>query len=201
MKSEEVLKIFEQNEALLKGHFLLSSGLHSSRYLQCALVLQHPAVAEKLCSALAARVLGDEKIGRIDLVMAPALGGVIVAHEVARTIGVRALFSERVDGVMRLRRGFEIRPGEQVLVVEDVVTTGGSTREVMEVVRQAGGVVVGAGSLIDRSGGAVDLGVARHALAVLEVPTYPPDDCPLCREGTPAIKPGSRPGGGAASNV
>ncbi len=192
MKTDEVLKIFEQYDALLKGHFLLSSGLHSSRYLQCALVLQHPSVAEKLCSALAGRVLGDEQIDRVDVVMAPALGGVIVAHEVARTIGVRALFTERHEGAMKLRRGFSLQPGERVLVVEDVVTTGGSTREVMEVVREAGGVVVGAGSLIDRSGGKVDLGVPRHALAVLEVPVYSPDDCPLCREGSPAIKPGSR---------
>lgn len=192
MTTEEVLKIFEQNEALLKGHFLLTSGLHSSRYLQCALVLQHPAVAEKLCAALAAKVLGDDRIARVDVVIAPALGGVIVAYEAARTLGVRALFAERQEGTMRLRRGFQLKPGEQVLVVEDVVTTGGSTREVMEVVRQAGGVVVGAGSLIDRSGGAVDLGVPRHALAVLDVPVYTPEECPLCKDGSPAVKPGSR---------
>lgn len=192
MTTEEVLKIFEQNEALLKGHFLLTSGLHSSRYLQCALVLQHPAVAEKLCAALAAKVLGDDRIARVDVVIAPALGGVIVAYEAARTLGVRALFTERQEGTMKLRRGFHLKPGEQVLVVEDVVTTGGSTREVMEVVRQAGGVVVGAGSLIDRSGGAVDLGVPRHALAVLDVPVYTPEECPLCKDGSPAVKPGSR---------
>jgi orotate phosphoribosyltransferase len=194
MKTEEVLQIFEQNEALLKGHFLLSSGLHSSRYLQCALVLQHPVVAGRLCSALAEKASGDGRLGQVDAVMAPALGGIIVAHEVARALGVRALFTERQDGEMKLRRGFQLRPGERILVVEDVVTTGGSTREVMEVVRKSGGVVVGAGSLIDRSGGAVDLGVPRHALAVLEVPVYQPDDCPLCREGSAAIKPGSRPG-------
>ncbi len=192
MTTEEVLKIFEQNEALLKGHFLLTSGLHSSRYLQCALVLQHPAVAEKLCAALAAKVLGDDRIARVGVVIAPALGGVIVAYEAARTLGVRALFAERQEGTMRLRRGFQLKPGEQALVVEDVVTTGGSTREVMEVVRQAGGVVVGAGSLIDRSGGAVDLGVPRHALAVLDVPVYTPEECPLCKDGSPAVKPGSR---------
>ena len=196
MNTEEVLRIFEQQEALLKGHFLLSSGLHSSRYLQCALVLQHPAVAEKVCSALAARVLGDDRIPRIDVVIAPALGGVLVAYEVARTIGVRALFTERQDGTMSLRRGFRLEPGEHALVVEDVVTTGGSTREVMEVVTKHGGVVVGAGSLIDRSGGTVDLGVPCHALAVLDVPVYQPAECPLCRDGSPAIKPGSRPGSG-----
>jgi len=192
MTNEDVLKIFEENGALLKGHFLLTSGLHSNRYLQCALVLQHPAVAEKLCAKLAAKAEADASIGRIDLVVAPALGGVIVAHEVARALGVRALFTERQEKTMTLRRGFQIKPGERCLVVEDVVTTGGSTREVMEVVAERGGVTAGAGSLIDRSGGAVDLGVPRHALAVLEVPTYKPEECPMCREGSMAIKPGSR---------
>jgi len=192
MTDEDVLKIFEENDALLTGHFLLSSGLHSSRYLQCALVLQHPQVAEKLCAELAAKAKADAAVGEIDLVIAPALGGVIVAHEVARSLGVRALFTERQDGAMKLRRGFQIKPGERAFVVEDVVTTGGSTREVMEVVAQCGGVTVGAGSLIDRSGGAVDLGVPRHALAVLEVPTYKPEECPMCLSGSTAIKPGSR---------
>ncbi len=192
MMTEEVLKLFEENQALLKGHFLLSSGLHSSRYLQCALVLQHPPVAETLCAALAAKAKADADVGKIDLVIAPALGGVIVAHEVARALGVRALFTERQEKVMTLRRGFQIQPGERCFVVEDVVTTGGSTREVMEVVTALGGVTVGAGSLIDRSGGAVDLGVPRHALATLEVPTFKPEDCPMCREGSTAIKPGSR---------
>ncbi len=196
MTDEDALKIFEANDALLTGHFLLSSGLHSSRYLQCALVLQHPAIAEKLCAELGAKAKADAAIGEIDLVVAPALGGVIVAHEVARSLGVRALFTERQDGAMKLRRGFQIKPGERCFVVEDVVTTGGSTREVMEVVAQCGGVTVGAGSLIDRSfkkdGGAVDLGVPRHALAVLEVPTYKPEECPMCQSGSMAIKPGSR---------
>ncbi len=192
MTQEKVLKIFEENGALLKGHFLLSSGLHSPRYLQCALVLQHPATAEKLGAELAAKIKADERVGRIDLVIAPALGGVIVAHEVARALGVRALFTEREDGVMKLRRGFQIDPDERALVVEDVITTGGSTQEVIEVVRQQGGKVVGVGSLIDRSGGRVDLSVPRHALAVLEVPTYRPEDCPLCREGSAPVKPGSR---------
>jgi orotate phosphoribosyltransferase len=192
MRQEGALKIFEESGALLKGHFLLSSGLHSPRYLQCALVLQHPATAEKLGAELAAKIKADERVGRIDLVIAPALGGVIVAHEVARALGVRALFTEREDGVMKLRRGFQIDPDERALVVEDVITTGGSTQEVIEVVRQQGGKVVGVGSLIDRSGGRVDLGVPRHALAVLEVPTYRPEDCPLCREGSAPVKPGSR---------
>jgi orotate phosphoribosyltransferase len=192
MTDEDALKIFEANDALLTGHFLLSSGLHSNRYLQCALVLQHPAIAEKLCAELAAKAKADVTVGEIDLVVAPALGGVIVAHEVARALGVRALFTERQDGAMKLRRGFQIKPGERCFVVEDVVTTGGSTREVMEVVAQCGGVTASAGSLIDRSGGAVDLGVPRHALAVLEVPTYKPEECPMCLSGSTAIKPGSR---------
>lgn len=192
MNSDDVLKIFEDHQALLKGHFLLSSGLHSNRYLQCALVLQQPAVAERLCAALADAARADAAIGAIDLVIAPALGGVIVAHEVARALGVRALFTERQNGAMQLRRGFSIQPGERCFVVEDVVTTGGSTREVMAVVEQCGGRTVGAGSLIDRSGGQVDLGVPRHALAVLDVPTFSPEDCPMCRQGSTAIKPGSR---------
>jgi len=195
---EEVLKIFEDNNALLKGHFLLTSGLHSDRYLQCALVLQHPAVAERLGAELAAKTKADPRVGSIDLVIAPALGGVIVAHEVARALGVRALFTERQEKTMTLRRGFQIKPGERCLVVEDVVTTGGSTREVIEVVTQHGGVAVGAGSLIDRSlksdGSVADLGLPRHALAALEVATYNPEECPMCREGSVAIKPGSRPG-------
>ncbi len=196
MTAEDVRKIFEDNAALLTGHFLLSSGLHSNRYLQSALVLQHPAIAEKLCAELASKAKTDGEIGRIDLVIAPALGGVIVAHEVGRALGLRALFTERQEGAMKLRRGFEIKPGERCLVVEDVITTGGSTREVMDVVAAHGGVTVGAGSLIDRSfkkdGGAVDLGVPRHALAVLEVPSYKPEECPMCTDGSIAIKPGSR---------
>jgi orotate phosphoribosyltransferase len=192
MTNEEVLQTFEENDALLTGHFLLTSGLHSPRYLQCALVLQHPQIAEKLCAMLAEKVKADPAIGAVDLVIAPALGGVIVAHEVARALGVKALFTERQEGAMKLRRGFQIKPGERALVVEDVVTTGGSTREVMGVVAQCGAIVAGAGSLIDRSGGAVDLGLPRHALAVLEVPTYEPAACPLCQAGSTAIKPGSR---------
>ncbi|QQS49503.1 MAG: orotate phosphoribosyltransferase [Acidobacteriota bacterium] len=192
MNDEQVLQIFEENDALLKGHFLLSSGLHSPRYLQCALVLQHPEIAGRLCSELARKIKSDPAIGPVDLVIAPALGGIIVAHEVARALGVRALFTERQNNEMTLRRGFQLAPEERALVVEDVVTTGGSTREVMEVVTRLGAVPVGAGSLIDRSGGAVDLGIPRHALAVLDVPTFNPDDCPLCKDGSQAVKPGSR---------
>jgi orotate phosphoribosyltransferase len=190
MTQNEVLDLFKQSEALLEGHFRLSSGLHSDRYLQCALVLQHPQQAAALGAALAAkmRALAEKP----DFVIAPALGGILVAHEVARAIGVRGLFAERQDGILKLRRGFQIRPGEKAYVVEDVVTTGGSTRETMDVVTQAGGIVTAAGSLIDRSGGRTDLGVPRTALAVLDVPTFSPEECPLCKTGSQAIKPGSR---------
>jgi len=188
MTENEILEIFRKHSAVLEGHFILSSGLHSNRYIQCALVLQHPRVAERLCSELAAKLkhLGAE------VVAAPALGGVIVSHEVARALGVRALFTERQEGAMTLRRGFSLEPGEPTLVVEDVVTTGGSTRETMTAVEQAGGRVVGVGSLIDRSGGKVDLGIPRAALVTLEVKNYDPADCPLCQSGIPAVKPGSR---------
>ena len=189
MTENEILDIFRKHSALLEGHFALSSGLHSDRYIQCALVLQHPEAAEQLCAQLAAKL---NHLGAT-VVAAPALGGVIVSYEVARALGVRSLFTERQDGVMTLRRGFSIAPGEPTLVVEDVVTTGGSTRETIAAVEQAGGKVVGVGSLIDRSGGKVDLGVPRAALVTLDVKTYNPADCPLCKSGTPAVKPGSRP--------
>lgn len=188
MTEAEVLDIFRKHSALLEGHFILSSGLHSDRYIQCALVLQHPRVAEQLCSALAAKL---RHLGAT-VVAAPALGGVIVSHEVARALGLRALFTERQEGVMLLRRGFSLAPGEPTLVVEDVITTGGSTRETMAAVEQAGGKVVGVGALIDRSGGTVDLGVPKAALVTLSVQNYNPLDCPLCTSGLPAVKPGSR---------
>jgi orotate phosphoribosyltransferase len=188
MTEDEILEIFRTHGALLEGHFILSSGLHSDRYIQCALVLQHPRVAEQLCSELAAKL---RHLGAT-LVAAPALGGVIVSHEVARALGLRALFAERQEGVMLLRRGFSLAPGEPTLVVEDVITTGGSTRETMAAVEQAGGKIVGVGALIDRSGGTVDLGVAKAALVTLAVQNYNPLDCPLCTSGLPAVKPGSR---------
>ena len=189
MTENEILDIFRKHSALLEGHFVLSSGLHSDRYVQCALVLQHPDAAGTLCAQLAAKL---KHLGAT-AVAAPALGGVIVSYEVARALGIRSLFTERQDGVMTLRRGFSFAPGEPTLVVEDVVTTGGSTGETIAAVEQAGGKVVGVGSLIDRSGGKVDLGVPRAALVTLDVKTYNPSDCPLCKSGTPAVKPGSRP--------
>ena len=160
MDEQAVVDIFKRRGALLEGHFLLSSGLHSSRYLQCALVLQFPEDAEKLGSELARRFSSEQ----IDLVIAPALGGVIVAHEVARALGTRALFTEREAGQMQLRRGFQIGQGERALVVEDVITTGGSTREVIGVVESSGGLVVAVGSIIDRSGGNLSMPYKRDAL-------------------------------------
>jgi orotate phosphoribosyltransferase len=184
----EILDIFRKHSALLEGHFILSSGLHSDRYIQCALVLQHPRVAEKLCAELAAKL---SNLGATT-VAAPALGGVIVAHEVARALGVRALFTERQEGVMTLRRGFHFERGEPTIVVEDVITTGLSTRETMKCVEEAGGKVVGVGSLIDRSGGKAELGLSRASLVTLSVQNYKPEVCPLCKSGIPAVKPGSR---------
>ncbi|MFY9557865.1 MAG: orotate phosphoribosyltransferase [Blastocatellia bacterium] len=185
---QHLLTAFQQTGALLEGHFQLTSGLHSSKYLQCALVLQYPDHAEFVGRALAAQFADD----RIDAVVAPAVGGIIVAHETARAVGARALFTEREAGVMSLRRGFRLSRGERVLVVEDVVTTGGSTRETIEAVIDADGVVVGAGSMVDRSGGSADVGVRRQSLLTLEVPVYEPSECPLCKQGIPCIKPGSR---------
>jgi orotate phosphoribosyltransferase len=190
MTQDEVLAIFKQAGALLEGHFRLTSGLHSDRYLQCALVLQHPGHAARLGCALAARM--SQLAPPPDLVLAPAIGGILVAHEVARALGIVGLFAERVEGQLKLRRGFTIASGSRCYVVEDVVTTGGSTRETMEIARQSGGIVTAAGSLIDRNAGKSDLGVPRAALAIIDVPAWPPDTCPLCAAGSQAIKPGSR---------
>ena len=195
MNDAEVLDLFRRHEALLEGHFILSSGLHSDRYIQCALVLQHPLVAERLGSELAWK-LSD---AHASVVVAPALGGVLVAHEVGRALGVRALFTERVDGRMVLRRGFQLAPGEAIIVVEDVITTGGSTRETIAAVEEAGGRVVAAGALVDRSGGTADLGLPRAALITVSVQNYDPAQCPLCAAGVPAIKPGSRPKANASA--
>jgi orotate phosphoribosyltransferase len=188
MNRESVLDLFRASGALLEGHFRLTSGLHSNGYLQCALVLQHPAHAEKLGAALAEKVRGLN----IGLVVSPALGGLIIGHEVARGLGVRAIFAERQEGVLTLRRGFTIAPGERVLVVEDVLTTGGSTRETIDVVTNAGGQVVGAASIINR-GGTIDLGVPYSALADVTFPTWPADQIPEWLAAIPLTKPGSRP--------
>jgi orotate phosphoribosyltransferase len=184
----DVLALFRQSGALHEGHFRLSSGLHSSGYLQCALVLQHPVHAEAL-----GRALGDVlRDLNATAVLSPALGGLIIGHEVARALGVRAIFAERQDNVLTLRRGFSLSPDDRVVIIEDVVTTGGSTRETMVVARDAGATVVGAGSIVDRSGGAASLDVPFRSLVALSLPTYDPAACPLCAAGQPVTKPGSR---------
>ncbi|HLH39652.1 MAG TPA: orotate phosphoribosyltransferase [Bryobacteraceae bacterium] len=181
------LERFRRTGAYLRGHFRLTSGLHSGEYLQSALVLQHPSIAEELGRELA------QALPRAPLVVSPALGGLIIGHEVARAMGARFVFAERDgSGKMVLRRGFTVAPGEAAVVVEDVVTTGGTTREVIELLQEAGARVIAAGSIIDRSGGKIDLGVPRAALAILDVVAYPPEDCPLCRTGLAVEKPGSR---------
>jgi orotate phosphoribosyltransferase len=187
MSPDDVLALFRRAGALLDGHFRLSSGLHSSGYLQCALVLQQPADASTLGGALASRT---RALGAT-VVLSPALGGIVIGHEVARALGVRAIFAERQDGQLTLRRGFALDPSDRVLVVEDVVTTGLSTRETMEVAREAGAAVVGAASIIDR-GGSTDLGVPYEALAEIALPAHEAEECPLCRQGVPLVKPGSR---------
>jgi orotate phosphoribosyltransferase len=187
-----LLRLFEEHGALLQGHFLLSSGLHSPRYLQCARVLMEPELATRLCGELAARLRPLLGGAAPSAVVAPALGGVLVAHEVARAFGCRGLFTERQDAVMTLRRGFTLQPGEATVVVEDVITTGGSTREVLDAVAARGARVLAVGSLVDRSGGRVDLGVPRASLLSLEVPSYPRESCPLCAAGSQPEKPGSR---------
>jgi orotate phosphoribosyltransferase len=188
MNRDELLDLFRRCSALLEGHFRLSSGLHSSGYLQCALVLQHPQHASALGAALAdwARDL------RPATVLSPALGGLIIGHEVARALGARAIFAEREDGVLRLRRGFSLTEAERVLVVEDVVTTGGSTRETVQVAIAEGAQVVGAAAIVNRSGGRATLDVPLQALLDLSLPTYDPDTCPLCAAGVAIVKPGSR---------
>lgn len=187
MNEEDVLDLFRQSGALLEGHFRLSSGLHSDRYLQSALVLQHPEMAERLGAALAARTRHLQATA----VLSPALGGIVIGQEVGRALHVRALFAERQDGVLTLRRGFTLSPNDRVLVVEDVITTGGSTRETIAVAQAAGAHVLGAGAIIDR-GEAARLDVPLQALVRMHVPAYAPDACPLCAKGLPVVKPGSR---------
>jgi orotate phosphoribosyltransferase len=192
LKTEEVIERFRRTGALLEGHFVLSSGLHSTSYLQCALLLQHPAEAARFGEALAERFLDQG----IETVAAPAIGGLIIGYEVARALGARFIWTEREAGRMTLRRGFTVRPGESVLVVEDVVTTGGSTRETIEALTEAGARVVGAASIIDRSDGRADVGVPRVALATLNVPAVAPAACEACARGEAAVKPGSRKSSG-----
>ena len=186
--ADSVLDRFRRVGALLEGHFRLTSGLHSPGYLQCALVLQHPREAEACGAGIAAKVRDLNP----RVVLSPALGGIVIGQEVGRALGIRAIFAERQDGQLTLRRGFSLEPGERVLVVEDVITTGGSTRETMEVAREAGAAVIGAAAIIDRSGGQQGLDVPFRALATMSWPTYQPEACPMCAAGQPVVKPGSR---------
>lgn len=193
-QAESILEIFKSTGAYLQGHFRLTSGLHSAEYLQCALVLQHPAAAEKLGRLLAEELRAHAPDG-VRLIVSPALGGLIIGHEVARAMGARFIFTERdpITKEMVLRRGFSVSPGEPALVVEDVITTGGSTQDVIEVLTAAGAKVLAAGSIIDRSGGHANVGVPRVALATLQVAAHYPEKCPMCVLGIPVTKPGSRP--------
>lgn len=183
-----LLERFKQSNALLEGHFILSSGLHSPKYLQCALALEQPSDAAEFGRSIAARF----RESGIQTVASPAIGGLVIGFAVAQALGVRFLWTERQNGEMTLRRGFTLDPGERILVVEDVITTGGSTRECIAALEENGGKVVAAASIIDRSNGAADVGVPRISLVSLDVPSYPPDECPMCKNGTPAVKPGSR---------
>ena len=188
MRTEDVIERFRATGALLEGHFVLTSGLHSANYLQCALVLQHPEEAERLGWAIAEQFQQDH----IQLVASPAIGGIVIGHEVARKLGARFIWTERENGEMTLRRGFSVTRGERTLVVEDVVTTGGSTRDTVNALQAAGANVVAAASIIDRSAGDADVGVPRIALATLNVPSVDPSICELCKRGEVAVKPGSR---------
>ncbi len=188
MNSDQILEQFKQSDALLDGHFILSSGLHSPNYLQCALALQYPADAAQFARAIAGKLAAEQ----FDTVASPAIGGLIIGYETAKALNVRFIWTERQDGVMTLRRGFSVKKDERILVVEDVITTGGSTRECIEALESRGAKVAAAASIIDRSNGAADVGVTRIALATLEVPSYTPEDCPMCHRGIEAVKPGSR---------
>jgi orotate phosphoribosyltransferase len=193
LQADEVIQRFRNTGALLEGHFVLTSGLHSAMYLQCALVLQHPPVAEAFGRALADQFRSLQ----VSTVASPAIGGIVIGHEVARSLGARFIWTERQDGAMVLRRGFTVSPGERILVVEDVVTTGGSTRETITALQASGAEVVAAASIIDRSAGQADVGVLRVALATLDVASVDPGVCDACKRGEPALKPGSRKVNGA----
>jgi orotate phosphoribosyltransferase len=192
MQTDDVIEKFRETGALLEGHFVLTSGLHTSDYQQSALVLQHPRQAERF----GARIAEQFRNENIQVVASPAIGGLIIGHEVARALGARFIWTERENGKMTLRRGFSVARDERLLVVEDVVTTGGSTRETVEALREHGAEVVGAASIIDRSSGTAEVGVRRIALATLDVPSVAPEECEACRRGEFAVKPGSRKNSG-----
>ena len=188
MNPKELMRIFESTGALLKGHFSLSSGLHSGQYLQCALILQHPKYAASLCAEIAKRFEGD----KVTVVCGPALGAVVVSYEVARAMSARSIFCERREGKMILSRGFSVGPDDSVLVVEDVITTGTSVKEIIEIMRRNGAKVGGIGGICDRSSQLIDFGARFESLIKLDIKNYPAQDCPLCKEGIPIQKPGSK---------
>lgn len=188
MTENDVKQLLVETGAILEGHFLLTSGLHSPMYVEKFQVLQYPEHTARMCAALAERFADDQ----VELVIGPVTGGILLAHEVGKNLKTRAIFTERENGKMTLRRGFVIKPGERVLIVEDIVTTGGSVQEVLEVVREHGGIPVGVGLLVDRSGGTVDFGIPAKSLLQLQVQTYQQDDCPLCRDNVPMTKRGSK---------
>ncbi|MDR2617156.1 MAG: orotate phosphoribosyltransferase [Endomicrobium sp.] len=190
MQQEELKTLFKENNALLTGHFKLSSGLHSDKYFQSALILQHPKEAELLAKELAKKLKESNII--VDVVVSPALGGVIIGHEMGRVLRVRAIFTERVDGTVLLRRGFSVKENEKILIVEDVITTGLSTKEVINCLKFSGAKIVAVVSLVDRSAGKVDFGVPKFSLLSLEIKSYKEEECPMCKEGGIALKPGSR---------
>lgn len=189
IKRERVIEILEKTNALKSGHFLLTSGRHSDQYMQCAQVLQYPEYTEEICKGLADEFKSDN----VDIVVGPATGGIIMAYEMARQLGTPTMFTERENGKMVLRRGFGIPKGARILVAEDVITTGGSVKEVMELIEEAGGILVGVAVLVDRSNGKIDFGIKLRAALSLEVSSYEDSECPICKEGTiPLVKPGSR---------
>ncbi len=188
MNPENILDKFRETDALLEGHFILSSGLHSPKYLQCALALQYPMDAANYGRAIAEHFTD----AGIETVVSPAIGGLVIGYEVAKALNVRFIWTERKEGVMTLRRGFSIKEGEKILAIEDVITTGGSIKECIDVLKENGGDVTSGASIIDRSGGKADIGVPRISLVELDVPSYASEECPMCAEGTEAIKPGSR---------
>ncbi len=188
LTKERVLEVLKEAGVLLEGHFLLTSGRHSNKYLQCAKIFKNAKYSEELCADLAEKFASDG----IDLVVGPAMGAVIMAYEVSRHLKVPNIFTEREDGVMTLRRNFDIEPGQKVLVVEDVITTGGSVKEVIEIVKEKGGIVAGVGCVVDRTGGKMDFGTKFESVISMEVQSYEADECPICKTGAPLVKPGSR---------
>jgi len=188
MNIEKWLEIFKDNDALLEGHFLLTSGKHSNKYLQCAKLLQHPNISEIICKELSKEYIDLN----IDVIIGPALGAIILSYELARHLHARSIFAEREEGIMKLRRGFKIEKGEKVLIVEDVITTGGSVKEIMNIVEDYGGEIVGVAGIVDRSNGIINLGVPINTILKMNIEAFEPDNCPLCKEVIPLVKPGSR---------